>query len=259
MELDGTPAAAEDIRSLALINYGHFTSMRVEDHRVRGLGMHLQRLVDDCHAVFDADLDPDRVRHLIGRVIREVSGPIVVRVTVFDPQLTLGRPGGHAEPRVLITTRPAVADGQLPPLRLQSRCYRRDLPSVKHVGLFGPLLHRRTAQRNGYDDVLFVDARSRISEGATWNVGFVDGDQVVWPDAEVLPGVTMRLLQQNDSPPAIRAMRLSDLAQMTGAFATNAATGVRPVGSIDSTGWPPGHPVIERLSRLYADVPPEPV
>jgi branched-subunit amino acid aminotransferase/4-amino-4-deoxychorismate lyase len=69
----------------------------------------------------------------------------------------------------------------------------------------------------------------------------------------------MRLLQQNDSPPAIRAMTLSDLAQMTGAFATNAATGVRPVGSIDSTGWPPGHPVIERLSRLYADVPPEPV
>jgi branched-subunit amino acid aminotransferase/4-amino-4-deoxychorismate lyase len=47
-------------------------------------------------------------------------------------------------------------------------------------------------------------------------------------------------------------MTLSDLAQMTGAFATNAVTGVRPVGSIDSTGWPPGHPVIERLRRLYA-------
>ena len=35
------------IESLALTNYGHFTTMRVEDGRVRGLGMHLDRLVSE--------------------------------------------------------------------------------------------------------------------------------------------------------------------------------------------------------------------
>ncbi|CAM5600180.1 hypothetical protein SGLAM104S_07946 [Streptomyces glaucescens] len=76
--------------------------------------------------------------------------------------------------------------------------YERDVPQVKHVGLFGALHARRTAQLAGYGDALFVDRDGRVSEGTTWNVGFVDRDgTVVWPRAEVLPGVTMELLKQH--------------------------------------------------------------
>ena len=52
MELNGTPATLEQIRSLALTNYGHFTSMLVEDHQVRGLSLHMQRLARDCRQLY---------------------------------------------------------------------------------------------------------------------------------------------------------------------------------------------------------------
>lgn len=40
--------------------------------------------------------------------------------------------------------------------------------------------------------MLFVGRDGCVSEGSTWNVGFVDQDgTVVWPRADVLPGVTM--------------------------------------------------------------------
>jgi len=132
--------------------------MRVEDQRIRGLTLHLERLMRDCHRIFDADLYPDRVRHLVRRTLADTAGSVVVRVTVFDPDLELGRPGVDAQPQLLVTTRPA-ARAPLPPLRLQSAPYCRELPEVKHVGLFGALRCRRVAQRNGFDDALYVAVR----------------------------------------------------------------------------------------------------
>jgi len=168
-ELDGAHASLDQLKALALTNYGHFTSMRVERQRVRGLSLHLERLVRDCQTLFKAELDPDRIRKLVRRVV--VADPVVVRVTVFDPSLELGNIGSAAEPHVLVTLRSAV-DRPRPPLRVQAVRYERDLPDVKHVGLFGQLWHRRAAQLNGYDDALFTDPESYVSEGATWNIGF---------------------------------------------------------------------------------------
>lgn len=119
VELNGVPADIDHIKALALNNSGHFTTIRVDDHRVRGLSLHLERLVRDCRTVFDTELDPDRVRHLVRHALAGTSGSVVVRVTVFDPALELGNPGAEAEPHVLVTTR-RTAEHPLPPLRVQS-------------------------------------------------------------------------------------------------------------------------------------------
>ena len=44
MRINGAPADVESLRTLALLNYGHFTSMAVVDRAVRGLDLHLERL-----------------------------------------------------------------------------------------------------------------------------------------------------------------------------------------------------------------------
>ncbi|MFI9327718.1 aminotransferase class IV family protein [Kitasatospora sp. NPDC052868] len=251
-ELNGSPISLDQLQALALTNYGHFTSIRVEDGHVRGLALHLARLARDCRAVFDTDIDLGLVRDFARRAVPS-SGDRVVRVTVFDPALDLGHVGNDAHPHVLVTTRPA---GQLPlpAMRVQPVVYTRDMPAVKSVGLFGSLRHRRDSQRAGFDDALFTDADSVISEGGTWNVGFVKGDQVVWPDAECLVGTTMELLRQAH-PSSTATVRLGDLTDFDAAFATNVGIGVRAINAVDSATFPDTHPVIEQLRKEYAEVP----
>jgi branched-subunit amino acid aminotransferase/4-amino-4-deoxychorismate lyase len=253
-ELNGVSADLDQVKALALTNYGHFTSMRVDDQRVRGLSLHLQRLRQDCRRLFDADLDPDRVRYLVRHALVDIGHPVVVRVTVFDPTLELGHLGADAEPQIMVTTRPTVQI-PLPTLRLQSAVYRRDMPDVKHVGLFGSLRHRRIAQRNGFDDVLFTNPDGAISEAATSNIGFIDGDRIVWPQADCLPGVTMRLIRQARDQHV--PITLSQLTDVDAVFATNAAVGIHPISAIDDFPWPGEHPVLGILRKEYASLPAE--
>jgi branched-subunit amino acid aminotransferase/4-amino-4-deoxychorismate lyase len=231
--------------------------MRVDGLRVRGLSWHLERLVRDCRRLFDADLDPDRVRALVRHALAGVSQPIVVRVTVFDPGLQLGHPGADARPDVLVTTRAAVPAP--PPLRLQSVVYRRELPAVKHTGLFGPMSRRRIAQRNGFDDALFTGADATISEAATANIGLIVGEEIIWPQADCLAGVTMRLIRDLHPRTSIAPVTLSQLIDMDAGFATNATVGIRPIMAIDGIQLPARHPRLTTLGKLYTEIIPEPL
>lgn len=255
-ELDGAQVTPEALQSLGLVNYGHFTSMRVDNQGIRGLSQHLDRLVHDCRVVFKSHLNRDRVREFIRHSIADKPGSFIVRVTVFDPDLQLGHLGAEAKPRVLITTRSAVA---LPPapMKVQATVYQRELPEVKHIGLFGALWHRRQAELNGYDDALFMDASSFITEGATWNVGFFDGDRVVWPSGKVLPGITMRLLKQVNDHTVTAPVSYRDIPGMRAAFAVNTAIGVRAISAIDNIQLSAGDPIIDTLRKEYEEIPRE--
>ncbi|WP_258081259.1 aminotransferase class IV family protein [Nocardia nova] len=257
MELNGVPVTVEDLAPLALVGLGHFTSMRVEGGAVRGLELHLDRLVRDSLTVFDAELDPDRVRAYVRHAIRDADGPVVVRVTIYDPALELSKPGVTADPHVLVSMRhaPAALSG---PLRLQSVVYSRDLPRVKHIGLFGALAQRAAAQRQGFDDVVFAAGDGSISEIATSNIGFITRQgNLVWPRAEVLPGTTMRLVNQVlDEDVVTERVTLSQLGDYAGVVATNAATGVRAVSCIDDVQWPE-HEAVSILRKAYESIPPQ--
>ncbi|KIZ16209.1 aminotransferase class IV family protein [Streptomyces natalensis] len=252
--LNGAPLSLTDLKALALTNFGHFTSLRVDEGRAKGLSLHLDRLVHDCRTVFDAELDRDRIRSAIRQAASGQTGSCVVRVTVFDPQLGVARPGADARPHLLATCRPVPRS--CPPLRVATRAYQRDLPEVKHVGLFGQLAVRRAAQRAGFDDALFTEpGTGAFSEGGTWNVGFIDDhDRVIWPQARVLPGVTMRLLQ-DVYPSLTRPFTPADLPTLRAAFATNTAIGVRPLSAIDDLPLDPEHPVLAELRRRYEGIP----
>lgn len=126
----------DELRALALTGYGHFTSMHVEEGAVRGFDLHLDRLVSNAKAVFDADLDRDVLVADIRGAITGSIGPYTLRVTVFDPAINLGNIGTvTARPVPLITSRPSGV-GTLPPLWVKTIAFQRDTPEFKHVGLF---------------------------------------------------------------------------------------------------------------------------
>ncbi|MEU2426872.1 aminotransferase class IV family protein [Streptomyces sp. NPDC007851] len=253
--LNGRPVTPEALETLGLTNYGHFTSMRCDDGRVRGLSLHMDRLVRDCRTVFGTDLDTDQVRDHARQAIADITGSCVVRVTIFDPTTQLAHPNQATDPHILVTVRPA-GDLPMPPIRVKSVRYERDLPSVKHTGLFGALHARRTALQDGYDDALFIGPDDRVSEGGTWNVAFIGPDGIVWPKADILPGVTMALLQQlgqHHTAP----LTLTEAQGMHAAFATNTSIGVRPLSAIDDVAMATEHPVLTQLRDAYLAIPGE--
>ncbi|NDZ76996.1 aminotransferase class IV family protein [Streptomyces sp. SID10853] len=257
--LDEKPVTSDDLLPLALTGLGHFTSMRVDaDRTIRGLSLHMERLVRDCKIVWGAQLDTGRVRDHVRAALEGRDGPCVVRVTVYDPTVEMAHPADANQPGVLVTVRPSGAMPP-PPLRAQSVEYERDLPQVKHSGLFGALHARRTAQLNGFDDALFVGRDGFVSEGGTWNVGFIESTgTVVWPKAPVLPGVTMALVQQHAGTAHRTATVTLDQAKtMVAAFATNTSIGVRALAAIDETDLPTDHPVLTELREAYLSIPGE--
>ncbi len=255
--LNGSPVTAQELEQLALTNYGHFTSMRLSAGTVPGLSLHLDRLRRDCREVFAVDLDTDLVRRFVRQAVGGDGGELTVRVTIFDPALGLGNIADDAVPQVLVTTRPA---GTMPPPALTAKTFvfSRDSPGTKHIGLFSQLRLRREAQRQGYGDVIFVEPDGQVSEGATWNLGFVTEEgTVVWPRAPVLPGVTMRLLQGVHDDTVVAPVPLADLSTMRAAFATNVSIGVRAISRIDDVELDVDDPILETLRKEYAELPGE--
>ena len=252
-ELDGKPVSADQALALGLVPYGHFTSIRVDDRRAKGIGLHLERLKRDASEVFGTELDTDRVRELARRAVADTSGPLVIRITVFDPTAELGHPEAATDPHVLITGRAASATPP-PPMRVELATYERELPQVKHISLFGTLRIRRAAHVRGFDDALFMDSQGVVTEGATWNVGFIRGESVVWPDGPVLPGVTAELVNGAYHATSSAQVRAEDLNGFDAAFATNTTVGVRPITEISGFSFDGGHPTLKALQDAYATV-----
>ena len=257
IELNGVSAGVEDLRHLVQTNYGHFTAMRVENGGVRGLDLHLARLDTATHALFGSPLDGERVRGYIRHIVGGFSSASL-RINVFARGLDRDNLTRTVEPDVLVMTSAARAPS-LTPLRVKSFVYARDAAAIKHVGTFSLFHYRRLAQLEGFDDALFVDAASRISEGSIWNIGFIADEGIVWPDAPQLEGISSQLLKAgcalHGRHYSTRTVRLPDLANFSGAFFTNASAPVRPIASIDGHVFPADDGWVAKLQRCYESNP----
>ena len=82
VEIDGEPASPQDLHRVAVMNYGHFTSMQVREGRVRGFELHLDRLASSSAVLFGHALGRERIRVLIRHALgtRESAS---VKVNVF--------------------------------------------------------------------------------------------------------------------------------------------------------------------------------
>ena len=101
------------------------------------------------------------------------------------------------------------------------------------------------------------DGTSFVSEGPTWNVGFFDGDRVIWPNAAVLPGITMKLLKQVHEHSISAPVNIRDVADMQAAFATNTSVGVRAISAVDNVPLTDDHPILDTLRKEYYEIPAE--
>ncbi len=251
--LNGQPASADDLRALALVNYGHFTSIQLRDHAVQGLELHQKRLLASTRELFGTELDFSAVRAQMRAAVVE-RPDCTLRVTVYSRQFDYRVPAQACEPDVLVTLA-AASPPRTMPLRVKSFDFVRPLPYIKHVGTF-PLFHfRRQAIAASFDDALFADRQGLVSEGSVWNLGFWQRGAVVWPQAPALRGTAERLLQsaleRQGVAQVIRPVSLAEMPEFEAAFACNAG-GIQPIAAIDETAFVVAHPGMAALRAAAA-------
>ena len=256
IEINGRPADAADLHRVATWNYGHFTSMQVREGSVRGLDLHLRRLEGASVALFGEgtgsgdDKIREFVRHALGEE-RDAS----VRVAVVP---RFGAPPLSTD--VMVSVSDPVSDAPRPALRVRTSTYERELPHLKHVATMGLTYQWLQAKAAGFDDVLFVGRDGHLREGSVWNVAFWDGQQVVWPEADVLPGITMQLLQgaltRIGIPWSTLPLTPDDLPALRAAAATNSHCPSQPLASIDKATFPDdGGALVRVLNSAWAEIP----
>jgi 4-amino-4-deoxychorismate lyase len=255
VELNGQAPDLAQLHRIATLNYGHYTSLQVRDHRVRGLALHLSRLADGAEELFGHRIGVAEEHRLLG-LIRHALGTVrdaSVRVTFVPGSDEL------APPDVLVSVTDPAPDRPGPPLRVQTVRYERELPEHKHRATMGLNYRIREARLAGFDDALCVGSDGRVREGTSWNVAFWDGTQVVWPVAPMLKGVTMVLLQIamsiNGTPWDLRPVDAEELSGFAAAAAVSSRCPARPLASIDELPLKDDGLLSETLLAAWATVP----
>ncbi|NUR73174.1 MAG: class IV aminotransferase [Hamadaea sp.] len=246
VEIDGAAPTPAQLEQLAFAPFGHFTAMQVRDGRVRGLDLHLARLAQANAEMFGADLDGERVRELIRHALGELTDASV-RVLVF----------GEEPITTVVTVRPPFFSPETTSLLPVD--YSRTVPHLKRTNDFGQAYWGRHAAGAGFGDALLVTPGGAVAEAGIANVGFWDGARIVWPEAPMLRGITLQVVQPRLAlPQHHQLVRLTQLAEFTGAFVTN-SRGISAVTRIGDHEYAVNDDLMRELHRAYGSASAEPI
>lgn len=259
--IDGQSASIEDLAYFATTNYGAYTSFRVEAGGVRGLDLHLARLEASAMVLFGAPVPEDDLRRFTRAALGDQTDAWL-RIGLFSPDIWARTPDLDVRPRVVTTVSPPA-----PPLashlRLQPQTHVRLLADHKHTATIEAIHARRRARQAGFDDALYADADGLISEGSLWNIGFLQGDTVIWPQAPMLAGVAQALIDEGLAGQGLvsetRPVRLTDLAAFDAAFICNSATPACAVTAIGDLIFEVDEVRLQRLRAAWASAPVQPI
>ena len=195
------------------------------DGRFPFLLEHLDRL-EASAAYFDFELDRS-----------SVAARITAIADLFDPgaryrvRLLLDAAG-----RVTITHRPHTPDPS--PMRIRLSPERTSSGDVflRHKTTHRKLYDRLYAEAlaDGFDEVIFMNEREELTEGAISNLFLRKAGRLITPPllSGVLPGVLRRHLLETDAAAEEGILTLQEIQSADAVFLCNAVRGIRPVRSL---------------------------
>ncbi|GFE87175.1 aminotransferase class IV family protein [Steroidobacter agaridevorans] len=253
-QVNGRTAITDDLAPLAFAGFAHFTAMQVRGGRVRGLDLHLQRLRTASLALFGRATSDDQLRTYLRKALKAGPADVSLTATIYSRAGEFTSTDTKGELDVLVRTGPA-ASGPNGPLALAAFEHERMLPAIKHVGEIAKTYYMREAAKEGFDDAAFVDRSGRLSEASIWNLALWDGEAVVWPEAAMLTGTTMSIVQRQlhamGVPQRVEEVSLTNLPQLRGAVVMNSWTPAVPVSRIGSVKLPEAPEFPDLLRRAY--------
>lgn len=252
--LDGKLATVADLTPLAFAGFAHFTAMQVRNGRVKGLDLHLGRLRSASMSLYGHALSDARVLECLRIAIAD--GPVSVSLvaTIFSRAGEFTDADEPGDPALLVRTGPP-SNGPQRDLRLALVEHERWLPEIKHVGETAKTRFLRQAIRDGFDDAAFIDRSGRISEATIWNLAFWNGEAVIWPEADMLPGVTMQIVRRQLDRLGIaqisEPITMQNAARFSGAAVMNSWTPGVAVTAVGDMMLSASQPLVRLLHQAY--------
>ncbi|WP_104403114.1 aminotransferase class IV family protein [Vibrio penaeicida] len=243
-----------EITKLAFSGFAHFTALQIRNKMVKGMDLHLNRLHKASIELFGKTV-PDRLIHSYVRTAIE-NGPAdqSLTITVYSVEGEFTTDSMDVLPKVLIRTG-SPSNGPNGPLRLATVNYERPLAEIKHVGEIAKTYYLHQATRRGFDDAIFINKYGHLSEGTIWNLVFWDGETVIWPQANMLKGTMMQMIQRQlellKIPQRSETITLERLQQLNGAAVMNSWTSGIAVSMIETKRFSQSEPLISLLQKAY--------
>ncbi|MEU2971840.1 aminotransferase class IV family protein [Nocardiopsis alba] len=256
--INGRDASGQDLSSLAFAGYAHFTSMQVRGGAVRGLDLHLDRLRTASDRLFGRHLPDDTVLGYLRSAVENATpdATVTTYVTSRSGEFQSADPKAELDVLVKVTDPATPPEG---PLGLDVALHEREVPEIKHVGEIAKTHYLRLANDRGFEDAAFEDRRGRLSEATIWNLAFWDGESVIWPEADILTGITMRILdrrlQAMGVPREYREVRKEDLTADYSAVVMNSWSPAIPVSRVGDRNLSEDPTFAKLLHEAYESEP----
>ncbi|MFT6834029.1 MAG: branched-subunit amino acid aminotransferase/4-amino-4-deoxychorismate lyase [Francisellaceae bacterium] len=252
-----------DIMSLALYGHACFTSFLVQNKKVKGLHFHLERLINDSFEIFGQSPDKNEILKNILAFLNQQKTSYYggVRITVFPSNFSLSNPGDFKIFNILVTGR-KIENTNASPINIVSIEAKRTCPLQKTSNIIANIKARIEAQGKGAQDALMLH-NDIITEGATWNIFFGTGNNLVTPSiqSEVLPGIARKLLIEAAISSNYKIMEseieITEIEKYEYCFISNSLIGLRPVFRINNIIYDTENPNIKYLQQKFGEIPDE--
>lgn len=109
--------------------------------------------------------------------------------------------------------------------------YRNFLPELKHINYL-PSLYP-LMKNIGYDEIIFLDERKNILEGASSNIFFMKGKELITPKNKILKGIfrdfVIQIAKKSGWEAIEREVAFKEIRTFDAAFLTNSIIEVMPI------------------------------
>lgn len=241
---DDTPLISHQDRGFLLAD-GLFETFKIIDRTAVYLSEHLDRLF---HGANILGISHSITFEKISKAILDLIEKNKLDGTVLSARLTLTRgvgprgllPPDPISPTVLLTISPYVAAPDRP-YTLWVALNRRNefsvLSNIKSLAYTDNVLGRIEAEKNGADDVLFLNTKGFVACTSCANIFIVKNNILITPSISdgVLPGITrQKVIQESTMPVQERSITLDECRDADEVFITNSLLGMRKIALIIS-------------------------
>jgi branched-chain amino acid aminotransferase len=247
---------------------------------VLGLREHTERFCRSAELLaMDLPLDLEGILQAISETVRANPGSDMVKISAFNAGFSLDVLPSDAHPSIAIAAfgfldvLPPGTELMVRPVRLQLADSVKMPPTVISpqakvaAGYTAASVAKARARRDGFDDILFLDAEGNIAESSTQSCMLVRGGEIHVPPLDyVLSGITRRATLElaEDEGIAVRVAPIprSALDEAEEVFLTGTTINVCPVERIDDRKFGAGAPgpvtarLRERFEKMVRDEDP---